>query len=105
MSDVAAFIQDRVRDVLRSEYEAQTRLGAAENSPKRHCQEPVNGWAAVESIWVRVTSDAQMIQTVPAEFRTRYQRSHGYPAKIPYRSQCIMIFQRIDGVDVVVFAM
>jgi len=58
----------------------------------------------VEGITVRVISNMEKTHVVRDEMFARYSRS-GCPSEFPVRSKCIALFQKIHGVDVILFGM
>jgi len=55
-------------------------------------------------ISVRVMSHVYMKHTVRDEMHRRYTK-HGYPTDFPVHTKCIGLFQSVDGVDILLFAM
>ena len=51
---------------------------------------------------IRVVSDSQKRHAVSQSMLKRY-KSISYPREFPYRSKCIMLFQRIHGVYTIIF--
>jgi len=55
-------------------------------------------------ICVRQLSNIDKIHPVKPKFLQRYA-THRYPYEFPVRSKCILLFQEMDGVDVILFGM
>jgi E1A/CREB-binding protein len=49
-------------------------------------------------------SNVDRVHTVRDYFRKAYGH-RGYPREFPVRSKCIVLFQQLDGVDVILFGM
>ncbi|XP_062197213.1 probable histone acetyltransferase HAC-like 3 isoform X2 [Phragmites australis] len=58
----------------------------------------------VEGLTVRVVSSADRVFQAQARFQEFFKQEK-YPCEFPYRSKAILLFQKIDGVDVCLFAM
>ena len=59
---------------------------------------------------IRVVCDSEKNLTVNDAFLKRYQSNSGllpagFPSELPYRSKCIVLFQKVHGVDVIIFVM
>jgi E1A/CREB-binding protein len=57
-----------------------------------------------DGLFVRVVSNLEKKHVVRDEMYSRYAK-HGSASDFPVRSKCIALFQTIDGVDVILFAM
>ena len=53
---------------------------------------------------IRVVSNVEKKHTVRKEMAERFKDT-GYPLEYPCRTKCILLFQRVDGSDVLVFGM
>lgn len=58
----------------------------------------------VKGLTVRVVSSAERILQVQPRFRDFFKQEK-YPGEFPYKSKAILLFQKIEGVDVCLFAM
>ncbi|KAL6658234.1 hypothetical protein ACP70R_003820 [Stipagrostis hirtigluma subsp. patula] len=58
----------------------------------------------VEGLRVRVVSSADRVLQVQPRFRDFFKQEK-YPGEFPYKSKAILLFQKIEGVDVCLFAM
>lgn len=58
----------------------------------------------VEGLTVRVVSSAERLLQVQPRFRGFFKQGK-YPGEFPYKSKAILLFQKIEGVDVCLFAM
>merc|ERR1712226_946166 len=65
---------------------------------------PLEKVEKVEGITVRVISNMEKTHVVRDEMFARYSKS-GCPSEFPVRSKCIALFQKIHGVDVILFGM
>lgn len=79
---------------LRKEYESRAQ---GQGVSVKHVEK-------VEGLIVRVISNIQKTHVVRDEMYRRYSKS-GCPSEFPVRSKCIALFQTINGVDVILFAM
>ncbi|CAM9226043.1 unnamed protein product [Chrysoparadoxa australica] len=89
------FMETAVRELLVKEYAkaAQERGGV-----------PVEQSMQAAPIIIRQVSNVDRMHPVGKLLRERY--SHlGYPSEFPCRSKCYILFQNLDGVDVVLFGM
>jgi E1A/CREB-binding protein len=59
---------------------------------------------SAEGLTVRVCSVLKKTCEVEEQFLARY-KDKGYPAKIAYVSKGMLVFQNIDGIDVIIFGM
>eukprot|EP00984_Skeletonema_dohrnii_P021021 scaffold10395_cov134-Skeletonema_dohrnii-CCMP3373.AAC.5 len=57
-----------------------------------------------ENLYVRVVSNLDKKQKVREGMRARYSKKN-YPSEFPVKSKCILLFQKIHGVDVLLFSM
>lgn len=84
-----------------------TRLGLfIERQVKHHLRE--QGFEDVaDSVSVRLVSNLDGHMEVPDMIRDNLKGSDGMrvPQYLPYRSKCILLFQRIDGVDICLFSL
>ncbi|PVH37653.1 hypothetical protein PAHAL_5G053700 [Panicum hallii] len=58
----------------------------------------------VEGLTVRVVSSADRVLQVQPRFHEFFKQEE-YPGEFPYKSKAILLFQKIEGVDVCLFAM
>ncbi|KAL6868163.1 hypothetical protein ACP4OV_015008 [Aristida adscensionis] len=58
----------------------------------------------VEGLTVRVVSSADRVLQVQPHFQDFFKQEK-YPGEFPYKSKAILLFQKIEGVDVCLFAM
>ncbi|CAL5078482.1 unnamed protein product [Urochloa decumbens] len=58
----------------------------------------------VEGLTVRVVSSADRVLQVQPRFHEFFKQEK-YPGEFPYKSKAILLFQKIEGVDVCLFAM
>ncbi|CAO2170527.1 unnamed protein product [Urochloa humidicola] len=58
----------------------------------------------VEGLTVRVVSSADRVLQVQPRFHDFFKQEK-YPGEFPYKSKAILLFQKIEGVDVCLFAM
>lgn len=65
---------------------------------------PLEEIEKVKGITVRVISNMEKTHVVRDEMFTRYSKN-GCPSEFPVRSKCIALFQKIHGVDVILFGM
>jgi len=65
---------------------------------------PLEKIEKVEGITVRVISNMEKTHVVRDEMFARYSKN-GCPSEFPVRSKCIALFQKIHGVDVILFGM
>lgn len=91
---LSRFLEDRVVKALR---DAQTR-----NVMIREKATALPDKAAL--IYVRQLSNIDKQHQVKSNFLQRYQDKK-YPREFPMRSKCILLFQEMDGVDVILFGM
>ncbi|KAL6862394.1 hypothetical protein ACP4OV_016735 [Aristida adscensionis] len=82
-----------------SERLAQDRQQRA--SASRKCVEEVPG---AEGLTVRVVSSVERVLQVQPRFKEFFKQEN-YPGEFPYKSKAILLFQKIQGVDVCLFAM
>lgn len=87
---IATFIQRKVEDLLKASDYAN----------------------AAKTVTVRVVSDCEKQFKVPAIIQRHFKLSRAAdgtsvspPAVVPYSSKAIMLFQRLDGIDVCIFCM
>mmetsp|Transcript_21522 Transcript_21522/g.31679 ORF Transcript_21522/g.31679 Transcript_21522/m.31679 type:complete len:807 (-) Transcript_21522:83-2503(-) len=57
-----------------------------------------------QGLSVRVVSDMEKNHVVRDEMYSRY-KDKGYPSEFPVRTKCVLLFQTIHGVDVLIFGM
>ncbi|KAJ4770380.1 histone acetyltransferase of the CBP family 12 [Rhynchospora pubera] len=58
----------------------------------------------VEGLCVRVVSSIDRVAYVKQNFK-QFLKEENYPSQFPYKSKAIVLFQKIEGVDVCLFAM
>jgi hypothetical protein len=56
---------------------------------------------------IRVVADSEKNLVVNERFLKRYgsELPGGFPSEFPYRSKCVVMFQKVHGVDVIIFVM
>ena len=54
---------------------------------------------------IRTVSVKDTEMLVRSGFQQRYSTSHKYPQEVPYRQKCLLMFQTLDAVDVLIFGM
>ena len=54
---------------------------------------------------IRVVSDSEKRHAVNDVMLKRYNSIPGYPREFTYCSKCIMLFQKIHGVDTIIYVM
>eukprot|EP01084_Bolivina_argentea_P041467 76537_1 len=91
---VSEFIEAKVMEKLNIVYAEEARLKGCDISevPKAN------------KIFIRQVSSQQVFHAVKPNFIRRY-RTSGFPEEFPARSRCILLFQEIDGVNVLLFGM
>uniref|UniRef100_A0A6S8EDF0 histone acetyltransferase n=1 Tax=Aureoumbra lagunensis TaxID=44058 RepID=A0A6S8EDF0_9STRA len=57
-----------------------------------------------DGIYVRQLSNIDKTHQVKSRLIKQYENTH-YPSEFPVRSKCVVLFQEIDGVDVILFGM
>lgn len=88
------FIEQRVRDRLNIAYaEMSEKLGI-----------PLEEMEKCPPICIRQVSSVDKVQVTREGMLDRY-RHKNFPTEFPYRSKCIILFQSIDGQDVILFGM
>lgn len=76
---------------------------AAERSARAARQGvPPESIQGAEGLTVRVVNNVDKVQEVKANFHDAF-KTDGFPASLPYRQKVILLFQRIDGVDVCLY--
>lgn len=85
------FLQARLDASLRAERQERAFAASDGREPRE-----------AENLVVRVVSCVDKEVAVKARFAELFP---GAPRALPYRSKCVLLFQRIDGVDVCLFAM
>jgi E1A/CREB-binding protein len=88
------FLEDGVQKHLEREYEILAKDKGVD----------LNKIEKVENLAIRVVSNIDKKQVVRDAMFARY-KNMGYPSEFLSRSKCIMLFQKIDGADVLLFGM
>jgi E1A/CREB-binding protein len=88
---LSRFLEDRVIKSLDDAY----------TCAKGDCARVVERSAA---IYVRQLSNIDKMHQVKSHMLRRYSELH-YPREFPARSKCVLLFQEMDGVDVILFGM
>jgi len=71
---------------------------------KEYAEQIETEMSCVPVLWIRQVSNIDLPQPVKEHMYQRY-KDRGYPAEFSFRSKCILLFQTIDGVDVMLFGM
>ncbi len=91
---LSKFIEAKVLEKLDTVY--------LEEAQKKGCD--VSEVPKANNIFIRQVSNQQVLHAVKPNFLRRYG-SAGFPSEFPARSRCLLLFQEIDGVDVLLFGM
>jgi len=92
---------------LLSEYIEKRVATALENSYKENAEKlgvPVESVEKAPPLYIRQVSCIDNAQPTQEGMRTRYAYKN-YPVEFPCRAKCILMFQHMDGQDVILFGM
>jgi E1A/CREB-binding protein len=92
---LSQFLEQRVEERLELAYEHQAKLEGLD-SP-----EEAERCAAIS---IRQVSSVDRVHLVREGMYKRYKHK-GYPAEFPVRTKCLVVFQNIDGQDVILFGL
>ena len=91
---LSRFLEHRVEERLNLEYGKQAdREGCSEDEVEK-----------AGRVYIRQVSCLDKQQPVRENFLKRYQHK-GYPIEYPCRTKCLIVFQNIDGQDVLIFGL
>ena len=83
-----------------------SRAVEAEQQQRAHMQgKPVDEVQAVDPLTVRVINSVSKKCEVRPKFQETFQSECEYPTEFPYRQRVLLLFQKIDGVDICLFCM
>ncbi|EOA34631.1 hypothetical protein CARUB_v10022194mg [Capsella rubella] len=82
----------------------ERRLGEERSQTANALKKNIDDVPEPEALTLRVVYSADKLTTVYKPLADLLQREN-YPTEFPYRSKAILVFQKIDGVDVFIFAL
>eukprot|EP00898_Chlorokybus_atmophyticus_P002751 jgi/Chlat1/3477/Chrsp23S03676 len=92
-------------DIKSDSIELDGQLVPRSSMEKRKNDEPMEeSVSTAEGLTLRVVSCTDKRMEVKSRFLERYG-AQGFPREFPYRSKVVLLFQKIDGVDVCLFGM
>ncbi|KAM3567329.1 hypothetical protein VYU27_010523, partial [Nannochloropsis oceanica] len=94
----SAFIEKRVHLKYNECYEALLKDARKEHKPKIQAERVRN------AVYIRQVLSTDKTFPVRERMLKRYA-AQDYPNEFPAKSKCLVLFQNIDGVDVILFAM
>lgn len=92
---LSQFLEDRVHKALA---DASARGSTFTTAAKPH------NYDKASPIYVRQLSNIDKMHQVKPNIHQRYTMQN-YPREFPMRSKCVLLFQEMDGVDVILFGM
>lgn len=84
------FLEERLRKVMGSERDERARVANV----------PLDETPAAEGLTIRVVSSVEKKLETKMHFMKAFGEERGYPSEFPYRSKVLLLFQKIEGVDV-----
>ncbi|CAN0134288.1 unnamed protein product [Ectocarpus sp. 4 AP-2014] len=92
---LSAYVEAQVKKRLEAAYEAEAKERGV----------PLDQVTKANALYIREVSVMDTVHLVKPGFHRRYGPLGEYPADFPVRSKCIVLFQELDGVDVLLFGM